>query len=343
MGHARGSASPGRMMTPERRGRLSVVCGGGEHPGWAPTTLERLMRALDLRQIAPKRYEATAAEAQWQAFPSALLVASAVVAAERSLPGCSVRHMSCSFGQPPRADHPVEIVLSQVHGGESCTTGRLTFRQCGAAHGEVAVMLRSRTAAIPEELSPLSEPALASPPVPVARTDEGQRPRVTIVPWELLTVPGPAGPAAPRSRIMPEKDQYGRGPAGCSWTWSRSQGAAPDGTVQRALLAYLSEVLPIVCAGTAPYPSPARRTGRCATVLSHTITYGARFDLRDWMLATVSGPAAGEGYMHTLATFRTVGGGVAATVSQAAAVWDQEAVGGPVGNSRPARRLALSG
>jgi acyl-CoA thioesterase len=80
-----------------------------------------------------------------------------------------------------------------------------------------------------------------------------------------------------------------------------------------------------------------------ATVLSHAITYGARFDLREWLLAAVEGPAAGEGYLHALSTFRTRRGEVAATVSQAAAVWDQGRPPGLAGRCRPARHLMLSG
>jgi acyl-CoA thioesterase-2 len=344
MGRTRGSAaSLGKVTRPEQRGRLSVVPGGAEPPRWAPTTLERLMRALDLRQAGPRRFEAVAAEAEWPAFPGALLVASAVVASERSFPGYSVGHLSCAFGQPPRADLPVDVAMCKIHTGVSCITGRLTFRQGGAAHGEVAVVLRSAAATIPDNPLPRSGPATAPPRVPAATTSGEQRPRVPIVPWELLSVPGPAGPSATPSRVVPERDQYGCCPAGCSWTWSRTQGATPDGTVQRALLAYLSELLPVASAAAAPYPSPAGRAGLSATVLSHAITYGVSFDLRDWLLAAVEGPAAGEGYVHTLATFRTRRGGVAAAVSQAAAVWDRGTPRGLAEGGRPARHLMLSG
>ena len=116
------------------------------------------MRALDLRQTGPRRFEVTAAEARWPAFPGALLVASAVVAAERSFPGYSVGHMSCGFGQSPRADRAVEVALSKIHTGRSCVTGRLTFRQGAAVHGEVALMLRSGTATIPDDFA-VSGPA----------------------------------------------------------------------------------------------------------------------------------------------------------------------------------------
>jgi acyl-CoA thioesterase len=330
MGRARGAAvRPGQVTGPEHRGRLSVVRGGAEPPGWAPTTLERLMHALDLRPTGPRRFQAVAAETEWPAFPGALLVASAVVASERSFPGYSVGHLSCSFGQPPRAGGPVDIALGKIHTGASCITGRLTFSQGGSVHGEVAVVLRS-AAMTPADPSPSAVPA----PVPTrgraARPTGDPGPRVPIVPWELLSGPGPAGSPAP----------------GCSWTWSRIRRDLPpgmfNGTVQRALLAYLSELLPIASVA-APYPGPAGGPGLSATVLSHAITYGAGFDLRDWMLAAVEGPAAGEGYVHTLATFRTRQGAVAAAVSQAAAVWDQGSARGPAEGARPARHLVLSG
>ena len=143
MGRARGVTLSAEDPTGSRRRRgLSLIQGGAEPSAWTVTSLERLTRALDLRPIGFRRYEAIAAEARWPAFPGAQLVASAVVAAERSLPGVSVGHLSCSFGPLPRADRPVEVAMSEVHIGESCITGRLTFRQRSAVHGEATVLLR---------------------------------------------------------------------------------------------------------------------------------------------------------------------------------------------------------
>jgi acyl-CoA thioesterase len=325
MGRAGGfAASPAQAGGPERRGRLSVVRNGAGPPHWGPTTLERLVRALDLRSTAPCAFEATAVEADWPSFPGALLLASAVVAAERSFPGYSVGHLSCAFGQHPRSGHPVDVDLSEVHRGTSCITARMTFRQCGTAHGEVAVVLRSAAAALAGDPPP-RRGRMAQPPVPVAAA---AGPAVAIVPWEVQSVPAP--------------DPSGGGPDRCSWTWSRPRGAPADGTLQRALLVYLSELLPIASAGV-PYPSPGDAAGLSATVLNHAITYGAPFDLRDGLLAAVEGPVSAEGYVHTLATFRTRRGRTAARVSQAAAVWDQEPGRGLVGRGRQPRRLMLSG
>ncbi len=149
MGRAEGfSVDAGNATAPRRRGQLSVIQGGAEPGRWTETSLERLIRALELRATGFRRYEVSAAEAQWPVFPASMLVASAVVAAERSFPGVSVVHMSCSFGRPPRADRPVEVAVSEVHIGRSCTTARLTFLQRGASHGEATVLLRSCPTAV---------------------------------------------------------------------------------------------------------------------------------------------------------------------------------------------------
>jgi acyl-CoA thioesterase-2 len=317
MGRAGGVAvNPGEAAGSRRRSGLSLIQGGAEPPSWTATSLERLTRALDLRPIGFRRYEVTAAEARWPSFPGALLVASAVVAAERSLPGVSVGHLSCSFGPSPRADLPVEVAMSEVHIGESCITGRLTFRQRLAVHGEATVLLRSCASEAPARRlgrsprsagsarSARSGLAATAPQVPSAASGAAHRHTAAIAEWDLRGVP-----AADEIR-----------PTGDSQVWSRVPGVTSDGTLQRALLAYLSELLPINVARGMRYPSQPGEAGPSATVLSHAVTYGARFDLRDWLLATVQSAEPGEGYVHALATFRTTRGEAVATVSQAVAV-----------------------
>lgn len=316
MGRAEGvAATPGETAGSLRRSGLSLIQGGMKPPSWTAPSLERLTRALDLRPTGFRRYEATAAETRWPAFPGAMLAASAVVAAERSLPGFSVGHLSCSFGSPPRADQPVEVTLSEVHTGERCVTGRLTFRQHSVVHGEATVLLRSCASAVasgrraqsprPAGSARPARPRLAAAPrqVPPAAASAALRHAGAIAEWELRDVPDP--------------DQSH--PAAGFRIWSRVPGVRPDGTLQRALLAYLSELLPINAARKIRYPGQPSEAGPAA-VLSHAVTYGAPFDLQDWLLATVQSAEPGEGYVHALATFSTRQGETVATVSQAAAV-----------------------
>ena len=311
MGRAEGFPVDAENATaPRRLGRLSVIQGGAEPGRWTETSLDRLIRALDLRATGFRRYEVGAPEAQWPAFPTALLVASAVVAAERSFPGVSVGHMSCSFGRPPRADRPVEVAMSEVHVGRSCTTARLTFSQRGTSHGEAAVLLRSCPTAVairrPRGSAGAARSRLAAVPsqAPAAVSGHVRRPRIPIVPWDLAAVPAPDdGSKSRESRV-----------------WSRAADAPSDGTIQRALLAYLSELLPVAAASAVRYRGHAGEAGSTDTVLSHTITYAGPFDLRDWLLAAVQLGEPAAGYAHALATFGTRQGRTVATVSQAIAV-----------------------
>jgi acyl-CoA thioesterase-2 len=311
MGRAEGfSVDAGNATAPRRRGQLSVIQGGAEPGRWTETSLERLIRALELRATGFRRYEVSAAEAQWPAFPASMLVASAVVAAERSFPGVSVVHMSCSFGRPARADRPVEVAVSEVHIGRSCTTARLTFLQRGASHGEAAVLLRSCPTAVsvrrPRGSTAAARSRLAAmpPPTPAAVSGHVRRPRIPMVPWDLVAVPAPDGGGRSRE----------------SRVWSRVPDVPSDGTLQRALLAYLGELLPAAAAAAARYRGHPGEAGSPDTVLSHTITYAGPFDLRDWLLAAVQLGEPAAGYAHALATFGTRQGRTVATVSQAIAV-----------------------
>jgi acyl-CoA thioesterase len=334
MGRAEGiTVKLGEAVGSRRQSRLSLIQGGTEPPSWTALSLERLMRALDLRPTGFWRYEAAAAETRWPAFPGAMLVASAVVAAERSLPGASVGHLSCSFGPLPRADRPVEVTLSEVHMGESCATGRLTFRQRSAVHCEATVLLHSCASAVaagrlvrsprPVGSARPGRPRLAAAPpqIPAAASSAAHRHTAAISEWDLRGVP-----AAGESH-----------PAAESQMWSRVPGATSDGTLQRALLAYLRELLPVNARGMR-YPSQPGEAGPSATVLSHAITFSAQFDLQDWLLATVQSAEPGEGYAHALATFHTRQGETVATVSQAVAVSERR----QAAFLRPAQQMPAS-
>jgi acyl-CoA thioesterase len=311
MGRAEGfSVDAGNVTAPRRLGQLSVIQGGAEPGHWTETSLERLIRALDLRATGFRRYEVSAPEAQWPVFPAALLVASAVVVAERSFPGVSVAHMSCSFGRPPRADRPVEVAVSEVHIGRSCTTARLSFLQRGTSHGEAAVLLRSGPAAVairrPRGSTGAARSRLAAMPPLAAAAVSGRahRSRIPIVPWDLAAVPAPDDGGTSRESLV----------------WSRVRDVPADGTLQRALLGYLGELLPVAAASAVRYRGRPGEAGLPATVLSHTITYAGPFDLRDWLLAAVQSAEPTAGYVHELATFATRQGRTVATVSAAISV-----------------------
>jgi acyl-CoA thioesterase len=147
-----------------------------------------------------------------------------------------------------------------------------------------------------------SRPAPTPPQAREAVSGPVRRP-IPIVPWDLIAVPAPDDGGMNRESLV----------------WSRARDVPSDGTLQRALLAYLSELLPVAAAFAVRSRGHAGEAGSPATVLSHTITYAGPFDLRDWLLSAVQLGEPTAGYVHALATFATRQGRTVATVSQAIA------------------------
>jgi acyl-CoA thioesterase len=283
-------------------------------PWCAPTSLSRLMKALDLRSIGPQRFEVTALEPQWSAHPSAQLAAAAVIAAERSFPEFSVSHVACAFGRSARARAPLSITMTEIRVGIRCIAGRMEFNHGGTWLGEAAVTLQPDAAGARAVPHASGGQAALLPDVPTGVAGLRRWPPA-LAPWELTTAPADTGH-----------------PGGsCIWSRLRGLGSPGDavtsdadgtsavirGTVGRALLAYLSELLPLAAA---PCPD-SQNGGRAPFVLSHAITYCAPFDPGDWLIMTVDGRFPDERYAHTRATFRTSNGAVAAMVSQATTDW----------------------
>jgi Thioesterase-like superfamily len=315
-----GTAPESSWPAAQPRHRRHAAAGHvGVVPRWAPTSLSSLLRALDLRPVGPQRFEMAVAERQWPAFPSAQLAAAAVVAAERCFPGYSIGHLACAFGQPAKARAPLGIVMTEVRVGPQRVTGRLEFAQGGVGHGEATVVLHPGAADAHATRSARTRRPGRSLDAPADVTGL-QPPLAWLAPWEL--------------KLASVSDTCGTSPTGSAQIWSRLVGDSrqdrtrPGGTdgshaelsatAGRALLAYLSEVLPLAAAAA---PSPGRtHGGPSSNVLSHAITYSAPFELRDWLMATVDSRGVEQGYLHARATFSTASGRVAAMVSQAAAI-----------------------
>jgi acyl-CoA thioesterase len=96
---------------------------------WTPTTVEPLLAALDLAPDGPDRFIARPVASSRPTLSSSQLLAWAVVAAERSLPGYSVRHLSCVFARAARPDRPTSITVSELQAGRSFASARISMSQ----------------------------------------------------------------------------------------------------------------------------------------------------------------------------------------------------------------------
>jgi acyl-CoA thioesterase len=264
---------------------------------WKPTSMDRLLQALDLSRTRTGDFRCEAAEPDWPAFPGAQLSAAVVIAAERSFPGYSVRHLSCALGPAASAQHPVELTVSGTRTGATCITARLTFAQHGAVYGEAAVLMAAETPPSPAASSVVrdmgSAPSLNAPGL----VD------VAIVPWDVASM---------RDLSMPDAESG-------SWRgWTRTAALGLDGTYRRALISYLAGAITVPRAASC-YPGSA--TGPLSvTVLSQAISFLAPFDLDEGLSLSVLAPAAAEGFLHAIGEIRTASSLPAVRVSQALAV-----------------------
>jgi Thioesterase-like superfamily len=316
MGRTEGSLASkvvpaGGVPLSRARGRLSVVGGGpGRAVGTAADTVAGLLGALDLVAVGDGEFEVQLAERGRASLSGARLVASAVVAAERSFPGYEVRHLSCAVLRSPGVGRSSRIVMTWTHIGVSCAIGRITFVQDGVPHCHVAVTLH------PSETARTSQPVShgggvlggghPGGPGRLAAVDEADL-ALGLTPWVLRRIPGS------EHGVGDEQVDGGRSSL---TAWTQIAGLSTSPTMQRALLAFLSEQLAAVSLRSVRPGAPQVRT----EVLSHGLAFIGGFDLADGLVVTVASVAVEAGSGHGTASFRTLDGAPVATVSQGLAV-----------------------
>jgi acyl-CoA thioesterase len=299
-------------------------------PGWSAISIEQLLTALDLRSSRSLRggqaagFRIDSASPHWPALPGAQLAASVVIAAERTFPGYSVRHLSCALGPAASADVPVELAVGGMRSGDTSITARMAFTQSGAVRGEAGVLLVRQTErpAAPRRMAEVA-------PAEMTALDVG------IVPWVVQH-------AAPEesTQSVGSADSVHSTNTGNWQGWSDIRDVAVGGTLSRALLVYLAEAV-TAPASTPCYPRHPVMSGPAlrATVLNHAISFLAPVNLDDGLVLSVSAPAAAEGFLHAVGEFRRAADRLPVVrVSQALAVRRTSADHGASG---PRRRRHL--
>jgi hypothetical protein len=244
---------------------------------WRPPRLEQLIRALDLWSLSDGRYLFRSADVWWPSVPSAQLVAAAIVAAERAMPGRAVRLASWTPGDPLAADRPVRLSAEPVAGaaGGGEVSVEVTLAQRGGPqrqHGRALLVLGA------------DQGSATATAMPAARAAHAEA-TSGVLPAELT---GPLG----------------------GWRTASEQ----EGSVQRALLAYAGQALTVPC-GTSGYPDGAGALP--ATTLAYSIAFLAPLQAGLAFRRAGGAPMPREGYAHTLAAFVAPDGGQVAQVSQA--------------------------
>jgi len=93
------------------------------------STLTGLLEVFDVEQVEPGHYRGGHDAGGRDVIDGSQILAQAIVAASKHVPGKVVRKASGVFARPVRADEPIALVVEEVHAGRLFTTLRIIARQ----------------------------------------------------------------------------------------------------------------------------------------------------------------------------------------------------------------------
>ncbi|MGW1997085.1 acyl-CoA thioesterase [Embleya sp. NPDC001921] len=227
----------------------------------------------------------------------AQVLAQTVVAAERVVPHMAVQTLQGVFPRAGDPAEPVEVRVERLHQGRSAAMLQVGFRQGGHEHYRAFVTL----GVVGPELVRHADPL----PAEVVGPEDCAELPVSMLPWEVRTVGGPAA-------LDPDL----AGPP-CLDLWTRCTGVADTATMARAILAWSTEGF-LGPVALRPYPRAEieRRGGRAMSVaLAQNITFHEGFSAHEWLLLRCASEYAGDGRMHGRIRVFTRAGRLVASVT----------------------------
>jgi acyl-CoA thioesterase-2 len=262
-------------------------------------TIDSLLGALRLEQVAEDRYTAANADAGHGVIFGGQLLAQSIVAGLTGHDGKQVKTVHTVFARGGRPDAPVEIDVDRMHTGRSFASSTVTIRQGDRLCTRSQVLL---TADEPDFIR-------HADPAP--------------------TAPGPDGSAPPghddgdwQVRIAGDvdvNDPAAVGPADLD-VWTRFVGAPDDPAIDQALLAFATDGF-LIATAMRPHEgvgqAQAHRTVSTG-VIGHTLTFHEPAPASEWLLLSHHSPYAGRGRSYgTANVFRPDGAMVASFVQDA--------------------------
>lgn len=259
-------------------------------------TLDGILDALTLEQVAPDRYRASNVQTGHAVVFGGQLLAQSIVAGAVEHDSKTVKTLHTVFARSASPDAPVDITVDRMHTGRALASSTVTISQGDRLCTRSIVLLSTDE---PDLIRHADRSLLSSTPEEaVASSRDSAAWEARIVGGVDVDDPDTVGP--------PELD-----------IWIRFVGAPEDPVVNQALLAFVSDGFLI---GTAM--APHRGVGQAQAhvsistgVLSHTLTFHEPFSAAAWLLLSHSSPYAGRGRSYGRAdVFRTDGQLVASFV-----------------------------
>ncbi len=265
----------------------------------AATPLPDLLAVLDLEPGAPGHFRGRnlSAAGGGKVVYGGQLLAQAVVAASRAVPGKDVKSLHAVFVTGAEPVRPMDLSVEVMHAGRSFASATVDAGQEGRLCMRALVLLDSAGEELARHADPM--PAVDGPELAVPSAGAGAVEEVRIVGGVDLSTPDVTGPAE-------------------LFAWVRFPGAPDDDALDRALLAYASEPLFF---GTALRPHAGLGQAMVYTelvpaVVTHHLTYHDRLRASEWFLLALSSPHVGRGRIFGSGSVFTGDGRLVASVTQ---------------------------
>ncbi len=259
-------------------------------PRTTSSAVDELLRILDLEKIEENIFRGHSPQVGWQRVFGGLVVAQALVAASRTVPGRAPHSLHCYFLLPGDPSVPIVYAVDRLRDGGSFTTRRCNAIQHGRAIFSLSASFQveeeglEHAGAMPEVPLPETLPSEAelierfggSMPEPIRRWFASNRPIET----------RPVDPSSYMSRTpgAPTQD-----------VWLRSVGRLPDDpAIHRAVLAYLSDMTLLDTALLAHGRFLFEPQLQVASI-DHALWFHRPFRADDWLLFSQESPNSSGG------------------------------------------------
>ena len=261
------------------------------------TTLEDLLDVLQLEPIGDGRFLARHLDGGHGVVFGGQILAQALLAADRTVPGKQVLSMHTVFARGASPAEPLDLVVDTMHAGRALASVTVTASQGERLCARSLVVLHDPD---PDLIRHAAEPPAVTPPEDLAPRSHGEGW------WDIRVVdevdvgdPDAVGPAELR-------------------VWTRFPGSPDDVATSQALLAYASDGFLI---GTAMRPHAGvgqsmAHVSISTTVLTQTLSFHEPFQASEWLLLDQRSPYAGRGRSHGRAEVFAADGRLVASFTQ---------------------------
>jgi acyl-CoA thioesterase-2 len=276
--------------------------------------VSELLSILDLEPIEVDIFRGISPQVGWQRVFGGLVVAQALVAAQRTVPDRPPHSLHAYFILPGDPAAPIVYEVERIRDGRSFATRRCVAIQHGHPIFTLSASFHTPEDGLehqidmPDVVGPENLPALtdvvaglgAAIPEPVRRYFERERP-IELRPVDMARYM----PAKPGAKLLPKQN-----------VWLKASAPLPDDpAVHRAVLAYLSDMT-LLDTSLAAHGRSVFDPGIQGASLDHAIWFHRPFRADEWLLFAQDSPNTSGALGLTRGQIYSRSGALVASVAQ---------------------------